>query len=108
LTNKPDEGNAIFAKRVFVFLFCPIDWGDPERGGLLSSQARTVFRWVRRRLFVLFKRRGRQYARETETRTGGNCGVLAPSAGIALKPSPNEREAKADLRARTRYSPKCV
>lgn len=37
---------------------------------------------------------------ETETRQGPNWQATAPSAGITLKPSPNERDRKADLRVK--------
>jgi hypothetical protein len=55
-SEKTDESNAILAKHVFVFLSCPICWGDPERRGPLSRQVKPVFRRFRSRLFAVWQK----------------------------------------------------
>jgi len=74
----------------------PICWGDPERRGPLSSQARTFFGGSGADCLRVCKRGSRQSERGTETRQGWNCWAKPPSAGITLQPSPTEKSWKAD------------
>jgi len=54
LAEKADERDAIFAKHVFVFLFCPDLLGRPGVRGPLSRQATPVFRRVRSQIVCAF------------------------------------------------------
>jgi hypothetical protein len=67
LAEKTNESEAIFAKHVFVFLSRPDSLGRPGAKVPRSKEARPFFEGSGQ-IFVKFKRRSRQSARETETR----------------------------------------
>src|SRR5690348_12142452 len=94
LTEKTNESDAIFAKHVFVFLSCP-DWlGRPGAKGAALQTRKAVFRRSGADCLCSCKRRSRQSAKGNRNPAGWNCRTQAPSAGITLKPSPNERDMK--------------
>jgi hypothetical protein len=73
------------------FFRAPIGWGDPERGPL-SAKRSQFFGGVRSRLFVLLQKAKPPICEGNRNPPGWNCRAQAPSAGITLKQSPDERD----------------